>query len=242
MIQPDDQTKATSVKYPFEHAATCEEESAIATSLPREDIVEAVLSHNWDSCVVSTMSAIADREDCPLLAVLFMFDLGDAAYHSDPAVQGDPEMFDLFMRIQKRINGGKYTHRPDDHLVRDSPGVTEYLDNAASPIGPWALSSKIVKPALDRSTVAHRPLSQYEEETAQEIFKAMKEAAPGGEAAIKPIAMRAVIAGRRVEKRVEELIATQPKKPKRWKKWPLVAIWGAAIWLMWPSLQRMFFM
>ncbi len=230
------------MNYPFEYAATCEEETTIATSLPREDLVEAVLSHNWDSCVASTMSAIADREDCPLLAVLFMFDLGDAAYHSDPAVQGDPEMFDLFLRIQKRINGGKYTHRHDDHLVGDSPEVTQYLDNAASPIAPWALSSKIVNPALDRSAVAQRPFSQYEEETAQEIFEAMKEAAPGGAAAIKPVAMRAVIAGRRVETRVEELIATQAKKPKRGKKWPLVAIWGAAILLMWPSLQRMFFM
>lgn len=188
------------------------------------------------------MGAIADREDCPLLAVLFMFDLGDAAYHANPAVHGAQEMFDLFERIQKRINAGGYTHAPEDHLPNESPSVHAYLDTAANPIAPWALSAKIVMPALERPAPRQQPLSQAEEQQAQEIFEAMKKAAPGGEAAVKPAAMRAVVAGRRVEGRVEDLIAAQHKKAKRGKKWPLVVIWGVALLLMWPSLQRMFFM
>lgn len=228
--------------YPFENAATCEEETAIATSLRREDLVEAVLSHSWDSCVASTMGAIADREDCPLLAVLFMFDLGDAAYHANPEVHDEQEMFDLFERIQRRINAGGYTHVPGDYLGNESPSVHNYLDTAAGPIAPWALSAKIVKPALEKLTINQRLLAHAEEQQAQEIFEAMKVAAPGGEAAVKPVAMRAVLAGRRVEARVEELIVALDKKRKRGKKWPLIAIWGVAIWLIWPSLQRMFFM
>lgn len=227
--------------YPFEKAATCDEERAIATSLPREDLVEAVLSHSWDSCVASTMGAISDRDDCPLLAVLFMFDLGDASYHSNPAVQGDQAMFDLFVRIQKRINAGAYSHRPEDHVANDSPSVANYLDTASNPIAPWALSAKIVEPALVRPPAGQRPLSQYEEQTALEIFEAMKEAAPQGEEATNRVAMRAVVAGRGVEKRVEELIETRSKKRKLLKKWPLVAIWGVGIWLVLPSLQRMVF-
>ena len=227
--------------YPCENAATCEEEKAIATSLRREDLVQAVLSHSWDSCVASTMGTIADREDCPLLAVLFMFDLGDAAYHANPEVHGEQEMFDLFERIQKRLNAGGYTHVPEDHLANESPSVHNCLDTAANPIAPWAVSSKIVIPALERPVTNQRPLSQAEEQRAQEIFEAMKEAAPGGEAAVKPVALRAVIAGRRVEGRVEDLIAAQHKKRKKRRKWPLIAIWGAAILLMWPSLKRMFF-
>ncbi|MFW2542305.1 hypothetical protein ACN2XU_06660 [Primorskyibacter sp. 2E107] len=226
---------------PFENAATCEEERAIATSLPREDLVAAVLSHSWDGCVASTMGTIADREDCPLLAVLFMFDLGEE-YYAAPDVSGAQEIFDLFERIQRRINAGGYTHLPEDHLANDSPSVRNYLDTAANPIATWALSAKIVEPVLDRSAVSQRPLSNAEEQQAQEIFEAMKEAAPGGETAVKPIAMRAVIAGRRVEARIQELSVAQGKKRKPTKKWPFFVIWGVAIWLMWPSLQRMFFM
>ena len=240
--RPNTETKATRVTYPFEKAATCEEERAIATSLRREDLVEAVLSHGWDSCVTSTMGAISDRDDCPLLAVLFMFDLGDAAHHANPAVQGDREMFDLFVRIQNRINAGAYTHLPEDHVANDSPCVANYLDTAANPIAPWALNSKIVELALERPNADQRPLSQDEEQKASEIFEAMKDAAPQGEEAVKLVAMRAVLAGRRVEKRVEELIETRTRYRKLFKKWPLVAIFGVAIWLMLPSLQRMFFM
>lgn len=227
--------------YPFENAATCEEERAIATSLPREDLVAAVQSHSWDDCIASTMGAIADREDCPLLAVLFMLDFGEEIFTA-PDMPGTQEIFDLFERIQRRINAGGYTHLPEDHLANDSPSVSNYLDTAANPIAPWALSARIVEPALDRSAVKQRPLSNAEEQKAQEIFEAIKEAAPAGEAAVKPIAMRAVMAGHRVEARVQELIVAQGKKKKLTKKWPLFVIWGAAIWLMWPSLQRMFFM
>lgn len=225
----------------FENATTCEEESAIAASLRREDLVKAVLSHSWDTCVASTMSAIADRADCPLLAVLFMFDLADAAYHANPTEQGQQEMFDLLMRIQLRINAGGYSHIPEDHLVHDSPSVDIYLDTADNPVAPWALSAKIVKPALDRPAANQSPLSHAEEQQVQEIFEAMKEAAPKGEEAVKSVAMRAVLAGRRVEMLLEELIAALPKKRKRGKIWPYFVLWGVAIWLISQSLQRSFF-
>jgi len=225
---------------PFENAATCEEERAIAISLPREYLVGAVVSHSWDDCVASTMGAIADRKDCPLLAVLFMFDLGEE-YFAAPDAPGAQEIFHLFERIQRRINAGGYTHLPEDHLANDSPSLSNYLDTAANPIAPWALNAKIVEAALDRSAVAQRPLSNSEEQQAQEIFEAIKKAVPEGEAAVKPIAMRAIVAGQRVEARVQDLIATQGKKRNLRKKWPLFVIWGVAIWLMWPSLQLMFF-
>lgn len=237
----DSNTKATCVTYPFENAATCEEEKAIAISLPREELVAAVLGHSWDGCVASTMGAIADREDCPLLAVLFMFDLGEE-YFAAPDAPGAQEIFDLFERIQRRINAGGYMHFPQDHLANDSPSVGNYLDTAAQPVAPWTLSAKIVESALERSAVKKRPLSNAEEQQAQEIFEAIKKAVPAGEAGVKPVAIRAVIAGRRVEARVEELIAAQGKKRTLRKKWPLFVIWGVAIWLMWPSLNRMFFM
>jgi len=226
---------------PFENAATCEEENAIATSLPREELVAAVLSHSWDECVASTMGAIADREDCPLMAVLFMFDFGEE-YYTAPDMPNAQEIFDLFERIQRRLNAGGYTHLPEDTQVNDSPCVVNYLDTAANPVAPWVLSAKIVEPALQRSAVEHRPLSNAEEQQAQEIFEAIKKAAPAGEAAVKPLAIRAVIAGRRVEARIEELIAAQGKNRTKRKKWPLFVIWGVAIWLMWPSLHLMFFM
>lgn len=234
-------TEATRVTYPFERAVTCEEERAIAIALPREDLVAAVLSHSWDDCIASTMGAIADREDCPLLAVLFMLDLGEETFTA-PDMPGAQEIFDLFERIQKRVNTGGYTHRPEDHLANESPSVCNYLDTAANPIAPWTLSAKIVESALERSATHQSPLSNAEEQQTQEIFEAMKEAAPRGEAAVKQVAMRAVFAGRRVEARTEELIAEHGNKRTRRKKWPFFVIWGVAIWLMWPSLQRMFFM
>lgn len=136
----------------FEAAATLEEERDIARALPREDLVQAVLSYSWDSWNATTMGAIADREDCPLLAALFIFDLGDAAYHAEQVSAGakgaDLEMFALFKRIEARINAGGYERRAGDPLRSDTPLVDAYL--AGTGEGDWALDPRIVLPALER--------------------------------------------------------------------------------------------
>ena len=110
--------------YQFESAATCGEEREIALNLPRDQLVDAVLHHSWDACVATTMRAISDRPDCPLLAVLFMFDLAEAGEYSEAGRDSDGGFYDLFDRIETRINAGGYTHHPQDHVPSDIPAVT----------------------------------------------------------------------------------------------------------------------
>lgn len=225
------------MSYPFESAATCEDERRIALSLPRHDLVNAVLSHSWDDCVVSTMGAIADRPDCPLLAALFIFDLGQADGCSEAGPDSDGGAHELFKRIEARINAGGYAHHPDDALRNEAPQVRCYLAGASD--GPWALDPEIVEPALRRPADALP--SEAVEKRAQELLAEMRAAYPSGPEAVKEVALRAVLAGRAVEDRLAELIAAQPKRRRFLKYWPYALIWSVALWLVWPSLSRMFF-
>ncbi|MEM8981161.1 MAG: hypothetical protein AAGD04_16920 [Pseudomonadota bacterium] len=233
------------MRYPFENAQSCKDECAIAKTLPRDALVAAVFSHSWDDCVVSTMGAIADREDCPLLAVLFMFDLGAGEY-SDAAEF--PEEHTLFKRIQDRINAGGYTHFPEDHLKGESPHVESYLRGTSGVGQPWALDPKIVQPALDRPDPSTLPLTAEEEQLAQDFWGEMKAAGADNPVAIKMLAVRAVAKGRRIENRVLELIAQDRKKQKAANRlksirnlWPFAVAGLVSLLLFYADIKRILF-
>ena len=171
------------------------------------------------------MGAIADREDCPLIAALFIFDLGDADYHAGQMASGedgaDPKMFALFQRIEARINAGGYTHRAEDDLTHDVPVVQSYLAGSGHEV--WALDPAIVLPALEASRDVSKALSDAEEAAAQDIYASMKAAVGDGETAVK---VRAVAYSTKVDDRILELAAAD--RPRR--RWTV----GAVLWLTVP--------
>lgn len=130
----------------FFEASDIEEQVSIAKQIPPNHLLDAVDGFPWDGYTDVVLGAIADREDCPLLAALLIFARGAPDYYEKTG-KLEGAHYGLVKKVHDNVGLGKYKHDPADQL--QSPITLSEISSVVTPyIGPRKVVDENLKTKL----------------------------------------------------------------------------------------------